>query len=1109
MAKRVFSVYIRIHDLTCFEARKRRRTVLPLLAGLIFCLQTNAGHAGTSVEFDRLSIEDGLSHGAVYSILQDKYGFIWFATEDSLNKYDGYDMTAYYHDPSNPKSLSASNFGKIYEDRFGILWLGTWGGGLDKFDQAANTYTHFRHDPNDPGSLSQDRIEFILEDSFGTLWIGTEEGGLNRFDLETETFRRFQHDPGDPNSLSNDRALAMVEDNDGILWIGTDDGLNRFDRQNEAFTHYKHDPADASSLSSSRIRALARDKNGGLWVGTRGGGLNLFNIKNGKARRYWHDPDDPSSLSDDSVSRLFVDSYGTLWVGTYTGGLNRFVPETGTFERFTFNPRNVHSLSNNRVEAFYQDRSGVLWIGTCGGGVNKLDLKPKKFTNYLHDPLDMNSLSHPIVRAIAERRSEAGKRVWLGTDGGGLSMLDLENSRYQHYRHDPQDDTSLSDDRVWALAFDEDGALWAGTYSGGLNLLVLNDGGQQFAHFRHKASDSASLSSDRVQAIAQDRQGRLWFGTVNGLNLLLPGTEKQDASFKRFVHHKDDATTLSDNYVTVIYEGPSGHLWIGTRGGLNRLQPETGTFLRFREDSSNPSSLSDNFIHALYEDTASPSSLWIATADGGLNRLVLTETDGLSTEATVFSRYLENDGLPGNVVDGILEDERHNIWLSTSRGLSRFDPVKSVFRNYDIYDGLRSHSFSRNACFKSKTGQMFFGSIAGLVSFFPERVHDNPHVPPVVITRISKFNKPLRFGRPLTEVKQVELQYDENFISFEFSALDFTFPEKNRYAYKLKGADQAWVEAGHRRFASYANLAPGEYLFTVKGANNDGVWNHKGTSVRIVITPPFWKTWWFRFFAVSSLTALLFVAHKLRTRAIHVRSKELETRVQQRTAELEAANKELESFSYSVSHDLLSPLRSINGFSHELMADYQQELDDKGKEMLKRIRAASKRMGILIDDLLSLSRISRHEMRRVEVDLSRAAHDIAAELQASVPARHVEFIIQPDIIVTGDPTLLRVLLENLLGNAWKFTAKHASAKIQFGQTDKEDMSVLFVSDDGAGFDMRYAGKLFKAFERLHHIGEFDGTGIGLATVQRIIGRHGGKIWAEGAVESGATFYFTI
>jgi len=827
-------------------------------------------------KFDHLSIEHGLSHGSVYSIIQDDQGYMWFGTEDGLCKYDGYNFTIYRHEPGHPNSLSVSSFGKILQDKNGVMWLGTWGGGLNRFNPGSNTFTHFRHNPKNPNSISQDRIEFIIEDRTGLLWIGTEKNGLNKFDPTEQIFVRYRHEPSNSYSIRSNKINTIFEDSAGNIWIGTEEGLSKLtieNRESGKFIHYLHNPKDKNSLSSNRIRAISQDHDGLLWIGTRNGGLNRFNPETGDFKRYKHDTKNLNSISGNSITRIILDSFGSLWIGTYKNGLNKFDLKTQTFNHFKYNPNNKNSISHNRPEAIYEDRTGIMWIGTRGRGINKLDLKPNKFRNYTHNPLNPNSLSHPTVRTIFQKDNY----IWIGTDGGGLTRFDRRKNTYYHFTNDPQDLNSIGGDRIWSVLIDKSGILWAGTYYGGLNKYLIKGKKHQFYKYQHDPQNPKSISNNKIHIIFQDHDGDIFVGTEDGLNQIISNPFLNQILFKHYKYNPNDTLSISHNYVSCIYQDNSGIIWIGTRDGLNYFNKETGQFLRIKHNPENSNSISNNNIQTIYESLSTPGIIWIGTEDGGLNKLVQIESTKSNKKHFQFINYTEIDGLPGNVIDGILEDDQGYIWLSTSRGLSKFNPKTETFRNYDISDGLESHSFIRNSCFKNKKGEMFFGSIAGMVSFFPDKVKDNTNIPPVVLTSFKIYNKEKKL-----DINQIDLSYLENYITLEFSALDYTNQLKNNYAYKLIGVDPDWIYCGSRRFANYANLSPGAYEFHVKGCNNDGIWNQEGVSIKIVIAPPYWQTWWFYTFSVLGIFIILISFYKYRTFRITKQNVALQNEIDER-----------------------------------------------------------------------------------------------------------------------------------------------------------------------------------------------------------------------------------
>jgi len=819
------------------------------------------------IRFERISLEQGLSQGTIWAIIQDSKGFMWFGTADGLNKYDGYSFTIYNHDPRDSTSISNNTIIAICEDKSGTLWIGTAGGGLNRFDRETEKFTHYRNDPSNPNSLSDDQVISIHEDKNGTLWIGTENRGLNRFDRETEKFTHYQHDPSNPKSLSSDHIFRIFEDKSSVLWIGTNEGLNKFDKECNIFIPFKHDPNIQNSLTNNWINAIYEDKSGALWIGT-SDGLNkliLSEIKEYDMARlkfvhYKHDPMNPNSLSDSRIRSIYEDKSGNLWIGTAGGGLNRLVPsstsrqtlneieesdrETGTFVHYKNDPKDPNSLSSDNVRSIFEDKSGVLWIGMNGEGLNKYFSSKKKFVHYKNDPYDPNSLSHNYVYSIYQDKDGI---FWIGTMGGGLNKFNRERKTFTHYQNDLSNPNSLSNNSVLSICesrHDGTTSLWIGT-SGGLDKLVLNPDSigkgfdkekAQFVHYKHDPANPNSpnsLSDSTVTSIIEDKSGNLWIGTYSGL-------DKFDKEKKQFVHYKHDPAnlnSLSKGRVRAIFEDKSGMLWIGTdAGGLNKFNPSNEQFMHYIHDPANPNSLSQNFVLSIYEDpSVSERILWIGTNGGGLNRL--------DKEKDEFKIFTKNDGLPNNVIYGILGDNHGNLWLSTNKGLSKFNPQTETFKNYDVTDGLQSNEFNKGAYYTSNNGEMFFGGINGFNSFYPDSIKDNPYIPPVVITKFKKFNTIIKFD--ISDTEEIELSYRDKYLSFEFVALDYTNPQQNQYRYTMKGFDEDWIDAGTRRFATYTNLDPGKYIFKVKGSNSDGKWNEQGVSIKIVIKPPFWKSWWF------------------------------------------------------------------------------------------------------------------------------------------------------------------------------------------------------------------------------------------------------------------------
>ncbi len=884
--------------------------------------------------FRRLSIEHGLSQNSVNCIIQDRTGFMWFGTETGLNRYDGYTFKIFVPHEGDPYSISNSWINGLFEDHHGSIWVATENG-LNQYIPSREQFVRFQHNPDDPTSLSSNRVFCIYEDSAGRLWVGTD-AGLNLLDRASKTFTRFQHNPADPNSISHNVIRTIVEDPEGRLWIGTSGGgLNCFDTRTGHFMRIRADSTSSSSLPDDYVTALvlavmpstlssvaspaqkekteraaspiSGSKNDStkafLWIGTANSGLVRLDLSTMNFKTYRHDPKNPESLPNNAVVSLaldYSDESGSrfpvrLWVGTYNGGLSclDLTKEMDSFINFRNRPSDIFSLSDNRVVSLFYSNNGILWAGTYGG-VSLLNLNQRRFQRFLSDISDPESLSYPEVRAIFYSRSRI---LWVGTDGGGLNGFDRARSRHYLIRHDPSNPSSplhLSSNRVFSIAEDRNtGQLWIGTYDGGLNLYDPKTG--FVYHFRHRPSDPTSLSDNRIRPLLLDSQGRLWVGTDGGgLNLFDPVTRKVRKVYR---YDPDDANSISSNRIFSIAEDSRGFIWVGAYGGgLCRLDPSTGQIVRYSHNPRDPSSLRSNFIINIF--VASDDSVWVGTNGGGLCRL--------DQKTGKFSCYTESDGLPSSVIYAVLEDDEGNIWFSSNHGLSRLDPATGRIKNFDIYDGLQSYEFNGGACHRGWQGLLYFGGINGFNAFNPKEIVDNKCLPRVVLTELLVANMPVRPGVPLqdgsgriiltrslTQTKEIELTWRQSKLSFEFAALDYVCPEKNQYAYILEGLESEWNYSGNRRFATYSNLPPGTYTFRVRASNCDGVWNEAGTSLTIRVIPAFWQTWWFRALILLSALGLIYLGFRYRLAQAKRRAEELERIVAQRTEELREANEKL------------------------------------------------------------------------------------------------------------------------------------------------------------------------------------------------------------------------
>ncbi len=822
-----------------------------------------------ALEFDHVTLEQGLSQSTINTIIQDEQGFMWFATNNGLNRYDGYEITVFRHDPSDARSLIDNHIQALLTDSAGMLWVGTMGGGLDQYDPVSERFVHYRHDPDDKSSISSDFIYSIQDDRRGDLWIGTLNG-LNHFDPDTGRFTLYQndYDPAD-DSISTNLIFAIHEDQDGLLWLGTAGRLIGFDPGTGEFIE---NPVAGRTISEP-VTAFYEDSDGYLWIGTLTNGVYRYDSLGKDITILHNSPVNLDSLSNNTVRSISQDKSGNVWIAT-DGGLNRMAPSGSGFIHERHDPNRVTSLSEDMITSLYIDESGIVWAGTFTGGLNKFDPYKAKFQHVRSDPnYPDNSLSNNLVLSFLE---DSSGDLWVGTLSG-LNRIDKESGDIELYTVRQADPHSIADSVVGAMLEDQNRDIWFATF-GGLSRYIpeTND----FVSFRYDANDPESLNFPAVVSLFEDSKGDFWIGTAGG------GFDKLDRESGTFTHYEFDDVESIDNVgpdnIRSFFEDEAGNFWIGTMAGLAKFDRESGDIVYHTHDPDNPDSISDNYILTIHEDSS--GSLWIGTQNG-LNRLV--------SEAGVFDRYLWDEGLPDNVVYGILEDDLGNMWISSNRGISRFTPSTGVFHNYDTGDGLQALEFNVGAFYKNARGEMFFGGINGFNVFHPEDISDNPYIPPIIVTSFQILNQQVEHGedsripQPVSLLETIELKREDTSISFELAALHYSSPEDNQYAYIMEGFDEDWNYIGDRRHATYTNLPPGEYTFKAIGTNSDGVWNQEGTAIKVIMPYPFWRTWWFLLMTGIVLAAAIYGAYRLRTRNIEARTRELEVQVASRTSEIE------------------------------------------------------------------------------------------------------------------------------------------------------------------------------------------------------------------------------
>jgi ligand-binding sensor domain-containing protein/serine phosphatase RsbU (regulator of sigma subunit) len=859
-----------------------------------------AQQGSNELVFEHLSIKQGLSQGIVTGITQDKKGFMWFGTEDNLNRYDGYDFVHHDNDPNDKNSMPDNWIRALTTDRNGDVWIGTDTKGIAKYDRKKDKFIAYTHHSKDKTSLVSNYISAIFSDSKNRIWIGTKDAGLCMLDTARKRFICYQNQKENINSLADNHIRTIYETKNQEIWVGTNAGLCLLNQETGTFTNYRK---NSVGLNDHEIRSICEDQNGILWLGTGSNGINKFDPK--KNVFYTYNYLDAKTLefyllNKGAINAIIQDKRGNIWIGTEQGGIKRELRYyltkdkngkeiTALKEIFTIfknSPSNPYSLSNNHIRNIFEDTSGVIWIGTDGGGINFYDPDIKIFKHYKHDASDVNTLANNTIRSVYE---DSQGILWVGAIESGLDRFDREKNIVKNYRYTQ----GLIGNTVAAIFEDSEGTLWFGTHGGGLN--QFNRSTQQFTSFQHNPAIPSTISNNNVEAIREDKKGNLWLATDHGLNRF----DKKTKTFIRYLHDENNANSLGNNRIqsNAFIIDRYGVLWIGTYGGgFSKYDTDLRRFSHYKHDPKNPESLCDNRVISMFEDQQ--GNIWIGTHGGGMCKL--------DRQTDKFTTFNTTNGMPNNEVYGILGDERGNIWASTKNGLVKYNPSSQIFKTYYETDGLQSNVFYWGAAYRSKKGEMFFGGTNGLNAFFPDKIKDNMYTPPVVITKFQVLNKDLFIrddslhkDSPLveniTDSKEIELSFRQSTITFEFSALNYRLSQKNQYAYKLENFDEDWIYVdAKKRFAAYSNLPHGNYIFKVKASNNDGVWNSEGTSIKITIVPPIWKTLWFQILAVLLVLGGLFGFYSWRINSIKEQQEQLEHKIEQATAEIKAKNEELE-----------------------------------------------------------------------------------------------------------------------------------------------------------------------------------------------------------------------
>ena len=1090
----------------------------------LFLISLSYCYSQNGIKFEHLSTENGLSQSDVNTIFQDYNLFMWFGTHDGLNKYDGYDFTIFKPDSKNPKSISSNLIWKIVDDSNGNLWIATTGGGLNYFDKNTEEFISFRNNPNNPHSIKSDHIRVLFRDSNNRLWVGNTEG-IDMADLseplDSLKFKHFNlYQNSSTPTKSKNNISAVYEDSKHQVWFGGVYGLSKLARDKNGDLYFHHvntminlpyfdvktinedsygnlilgtnqglyryvinnDTEQIQLIHKGKYNAVSIDKNQ-IWAGTDNGLLEFSNPSSTRTPElvgeYKYNPKDPNfSLSKNEIKSIFIDHTGIVWVGTNGGGVNKIDPHKKQFLHVK-NTLDSGSLSNDKVRSIYEDSQQNLWIGTEGGGLNFLNKKinDNSFEKFEH----LTKFSK--VFAIEEIKLKNSSKLLFGGEGNP-GFYELELSKNKKPTNDDLKPIHGFPNSVFAILQDKDKNIWIGTYGGGVFRWLIDEDGNSFEKdaLVNKLNDESSIPNNIIRDIFQDSKGNIWFATSSGLSRLTPEQiHSKNPKFDVYKNNPQDKTSISHNYVLTIFESKTGDIFIGTFGG-------------------------------------------------GLNKIISSNNNNIT-----FKNYSEENGLPNDVIKGILEDDQGNLWLSTNKGLSKFDLIAETFQNYDVNDGLQSNEFSELSAFKTNDGKMLFGGVIGFNAFYPDEIINNKTNAETVLTNFSILNKPVGIGeqingriildKSINSIGKIELKYSENSFSFEFAALHYAASSKNKYAYKLEGFDENWIyTTSKNRYATYTNLEPGTYTLKVKASNNDNIWDETPVELQINVNPP-----WYQTYIAKSLYLLLAIALLLAYRRYTIISSskkhQLELEHLEKEKNEEIHRLKLEFFT-NISHEFRTPLTLIKGPLDYLM---KKGTSLSPKETIDQYGIMQKNTHYLLRLVNQLLDFRKMDQGKMNLNLSKSdivefLKEIGEPFQFLSKKKNISFDINAkknSIYSWFDPDAVEKIINNLLSNAFKFTPDEGT--ITLGIFDGKDFKqpkdisididqskyiVIRVKDSGPGIPAHRIQNIFERFYTelgINSQAKTKGTGIGLSFTKKLVELHQGFIKVKSDSENGSTF----
>lgn len=1038
-----------------------------------------------------LGMEQGISNNYVVSITQDKKGFIWFATESGLNKFDGNRFKVYKkaNKTGESNSISGNELNKVYTDKFDdIIWIATQREGLNAFDCKTETFKYYKFNPNDKKSIITNDITDITNSADGNLWISTYHKGVEYFDKKSQTFSHFNKNtiPG----MANENLWAVKEDSKGSLYMGhVWSGLSILSLKDKKIKNFRYDPNNKESLPGDEVRVIFIDKNENIWIGTNNG-LALFNREKESFTVFKHDPLNSNSLSSNYVFTINQLSDGRLWIGTENGGVsildfqqNMFLsPQHIPFTNITHND-DGKGLSNQTVRSIHQDSFDNIWLATYGGGVNFINSHPPYFSTWTYSPIPKlkNSLNNKTAWGIC---ADGQDHLWIGTDGGGINLF----ANGERTTIIEKGGNSITDNAILAAVKDSENNLWFGTFNGGVN--IYNTEQKRFSKLQldDKSTD--------IRCFYEDDNKDMWIGSNNGIYVYNMITKKS-AGYSR------ENSELPNNLVRAICKDNKDRLWIGFFGeGLAILDKNMKMVKTFKTDSGFPS----NTVDHIHKDKK--GRIWVATGEG----LVCFESPDEEDKYTVHDN---NSGLVNSHIRAITEDKQGNIWISTNGGISRFITGQNRFFNYNQHDGIPLGDFMSGSVTKNSKGMIFFGSQNGVCYFDPEMVPMNINLPPTIITEFKFYNNQISSSNneisiPLVK-NDIKLNYNQNTFNVSFNVLDYSLDHLVDYTYMLKGLEDVWYNTQGENSITFRNVPPGSYELLIKSKIKNQEWSEEITSLKIVIDPPLWQTWWAKTFYTAAVLLIVFFGFLFYKRKLDLEnSLTLEKRNHSQEQEL---NNERLRFFTNVAHELRTPLTLILGPLEDLHSD--PSLAEKHTSKISVIHRSATRLLSLINQILEFRKTETQNKKLCvhKSDLAQLIQEVGLKYKELNLNKRISFDIIIDtekVNLYFDPDIITTILDNLLSNAFKYTRKgNITLKLRETQNKGVNYTEIEIADTGIGIPTESLPKIFDRYYQAERDMLVSGTGIGLALVQNLVSIHQGYIDVDSKQGEGTVFRFGI